>query len=412
MRDKDLYQQILGVPEPWRVTDVDLKLDDGRIEVLVSMPSSAELRCPACQGVCPRYDKRSRRWRHLDTCQYQTLLVAQVPRVQCAEHGIKQIEVPWAEERSRFTALFEILVIGWLKEASVNAVSRQLSLGWDAIDRIMQRAVERGLARRDTVGLYPDLDVDETAFRKRHDYVTVISDPGTKSVIHLCDDRKKQSLKDFYASLSEAQREGINTVSMDMWPAFINATLESIPHAHSKVAFDRFHIAQHLGNAVDKVRRDENKKLSLQGNPILTGTKHDWLASPGNVPKKRKSAFRQLCDSQLKTARAWMRKEAAACLWHYRSRTWAKKAWEAWYAGAIRSRLEPIKKAARMIKKHLWGIINAIVTDTNNAGAESINSRIKMVKVRSRGFRNKERFKRAIYFHLGGLDLYPQIATN
>lgn len=412
MQERDFYQQIIGVPEPWRVTDVDLKLDDGMIEVRVSMPSSAEVRCPTCQSECPRYDKRPRRWRHLDTCQYQTVLVADVPRVKCPEHGIRQIDVPWAEERSRFTALFEILVIGWLKEASINAVSRQLNLGWDAIDGILQRAVARGLARRDDTGLYPDLDVDETAFRKRHDYVTVISDPGTQSVIHLCDDRKKESLKDFYASLSEAQREGINTISMDMWPAFINATLESIPDAEEKVAFDRFHVAQHLGNAVDKVRRDEHKRLKAQGNPILSGTKHDWLSARRNVPNKRKSAFRDLCDSQLKTARAWMWKEAAACLWHYTSRTWAKKAWECWYAGAIRSRLEPIKKTARMIKRHLWGIINAIVTNTTNAGAESINSRIKMVKVRSRGFRNKERFKTAIYFHLGGLDLYPTVAAN
>lgn len=376
------------------------------------MPSSVEMRCPSCQTVCPRYDKRQRRWRHLDTCQYQTLLVADVPRVNCPEHGIKQIDVPWAEERSRFTALFEILVIGWLKEASISAVARQLNLGWDAIDGILQRAVARGLARRDDTGLYPDLDVDETAFRKRHDYVTVISDPGTRAVIHLCDDRKKKSLKGFYASLSEAQRDGINTISMDTWPAFINATLESIPRANKKIAFDRFHVAQHLDNAVDKVRRDENKRLRQEGNSILTGTKFDWLASPANVPKKRKSEFRQLCESQLKTARAWMWKETAACLWHYRSRTWAKKAWARWYAGAIRSQLEPIKKVARMIKKHLWGIINAIVTNTSNAGAESINSRIKMVKVRSRGFRNKERFKTAIYFHLGGLDLYPRAVAE
>ena len=412
MRDRDLYQQILGIPEPWCVTDVDLKLEDGKVEVFVTASPSAEMRCPECQAVSPRYDKRQRRWRHLDTCQYQTELVAEVPRVSCTEHGIKQIDVPWADERSRFTALFEILVIGWLKEASISAVARQLGLGWDAIDGVMQRAVARGLERRDTTSDYPDLDVDETAFRKRHDYVTVISDPGTGAVIHLCDDRKKQSLKDFYASLSDAQREGIRTISMDMWPAFITATQESIPDADSKIAFDRFHVAQHLGKAVDKVRRDEHKKLNSEGNPILSGTKHDWLYASGNMPRKRKSAFRELCDSTLKTARAWAWKEAAALLWHYVSRTWARKAWQQWYAGAIRSRLEPIKRVARMIKNHLWGIINAIVTGTTNAGAESINSRIKMVKVRSRGFRNKERFKTAIYFHLGGLDLYPDIAVN
>ena len=141
----------------------------------------------------------------------------------------------------------------------------------------MQRAVARGLARRDDTGLNPDLDVDERAFRKRHDYVTVVSDPGTRVVIHLCDDMKKESLKQFFASLSEEQREGINTVLMDMWPATINATRESIPNADTKIAFDRFYIAQHLGDAVDKVRRDENKQLRQEGNPILAGTKHDWL---------------------------------------------------------------------------------------------------------------------------------------
>lgn len=412
MNDKDLYQQTLGIPKPWSVTDVGLKLDGGKIEVRVSAPSSADMHCPVCQRVCPRHDKRERRWRHLDTCQYQTVLVAQVPRVKCEEHGIKQIDVPWAEERSRFTALFEILVIDWLKEASVSAVARQLDIRWDAIDGIMQRAVARGLKRRDDTGLYPDLDVDETAFRKRHDYVTVVSDPGTGAVIHLCDDRKKQSLKDFYSSLSEEQRSGIRAVSMDMWPAFINSTLEGLPDAQSKICFDRFHVAQHLGKAVDKVRRDEHKKLKAEDNAVLTGTKHDWLRAEQNVPKKRLGAFRKLCNSTLKTARAWAWKEAAAYLWQYRSRTWATKGWNRWYAGAIRSRLEPVKKTARMIKKHLWGIVNAIVTGTTNAGAESINSRIKMVKVRSRGFRNKNRFKTAIYFHLGDLDLYPKTAPE
>lgn len=412
MRDTDLYQQILGVPAPWAVTNVDLDLKNGKVEVFVSLPSGSQVHCPMCQTACTRYDKRQRRWRHLDTCQYQTLLIADVPRVKCDEHGVHQIDVPWSEEKSRFTALFECLVIDWLREASVSAVSRQLGLSWDAIDGIMQRAVKRGLDRRDTRSDYPDLDIDEIAFRKRHDYVTVISDPGRGDVIHVCDDRTKESLSNFYEGLSEQQREAINTVSMDMWPAFINTTLECIPGAERKIAFDRFHVAQHLGKAVDKVRRDEARRLKAEGNSILVGTKYDWLHAEQNVSPKRKSAFRQLCDSELKTARAWMWKEAARYLWHYRHRTWARKAWERWYNGAIRSRLEPIKKAARMIKRHLWGIINAVVTGTTNGGAESLNSRIKMVKVRSRGFRNKERFKTAIYFHLGGLQLYPETADR
>jgi transposase len=123
---------------------------------------------------------------------------------------------------------------------------------------------------------------------------------------------------------------------------------------------------------------------------------------------KQAKALKALRDSSLKTARAWATKEFAMKLWDYVSRTWAEKGRKRWYSWAIRSRLEPIQKVARMIKDHLWGIINAVVLKANSGHTESTNSRIKMIKVRSRGFRNKERFKTAIYFHLGGLDLYPE----
>jgi transposase len=120
--------------------------------------------------------------------------------------------------------------------------------------------------------------------------------------------------------------------------------------------------------------------------------------------------FKSLRESTLKTARAWAIKEFAMTLWSYVSRTWAEKGWKRWLAWAVRSRLEPVKKVAKTIKTHLWGILNAIVLNANNAGAESINGRIKLIKVRSRGFRNKTRFRNAIYFHLGDLDLYPDAA--
>jgi len=118
-------------------------------------------------------------------------------------------------------------------------------------------------------------------------------------------------------------------------------------------------------------------------------------------------SFEQLRHSTLKTARAWAIKEHAMCLWHYRGRTWALKQWSALLSWAIRSRLDPVKKVARTIKTHLWGIINAIVLNKSNAAAESVNSRIQRVKARACGFRNRKRFRTAILFHLGQLDLYP-----
>ena len=406
MRDKDLYAQILGIKSPWQVADVELSVSKGEVTVQVEQEAGAKSCCPSCGKESPGYDSRRRRWRHLDTCQYKTILVADVPRVKCEEHGVVTVSVPWAEPGSGFTAMFEALVIDWLKEASTSAVSRLMGLSWNAIDGIMQRAVARGLSRREAV--FPtQIGVDETAFRKRHDYVTIVSDQEEGSVLHVGSDRRKETLKAWYESLTEEQREAIESVCMDMWPAFINATLESLPEAQEKIAFDKFHVAKYLGEAVDKVRRQEHKALMAEGYEDLKGSKHDWLYNPENMTRKQKIRFKSLRDSTLKTARAWAIKELAMSLWHYVSKTWARKGWEQWLSWAVRSRLEPIKDVARTIKEHLWGILNAVVLKVSNGPAEGLNSRIKMIKVRSRGFRNKERFANAIYFHLGGLDLYP-----
>ncbi len=407
MRDKDLYAQILGIGSPWQVSGVELILSKGELTVHVEQEAGAKQCCSTCGQISPGYDSRKRRWRHLDTCQYKTILVADVPRVKCKEHGVVTVSVPWAEPGSGFTALFEALVIDWLKEASILAVSRLMGLSWNAIDGIMQRAVERGIARREVISP-THIGVDETAFKKRHDYVTVVSDQDAGTVLHVGNDRKKATLKAWYESLSEEQQEAIESVSMDMWPAFINATLESLPGAKDKIAFDKFHVAKYLGEAVDKVRRQEHKALMTEGYENLKGSKYDWLYNPENMTRRQKLRFKALRDSTLKTARAWAIKEFAMSLWHYVSKTWARKGWERWLSWAVRSRLEPIKKVARTIKEHLWGILNAVVLKVSNGPAEGLNSRIKMIKVRSRGFRNKVRFANAIYFHLGGLNLYPE----
>lgn len=406
MRDTDLYTQILGIKDPWQVSRVEVEMSKGEVTVHVERKSGAKVCCPTCGKEAPGYDSRARRWRHLDTCQYKTILVADVPRVKCLEHGVVTTAVPWAEPGSGFTAMFEALVIDWLKEAPTSAVSRLMGLSWNAIDRIMQRAVERGLSRREE-RYVSHIGVDETAFRKRHDYVTIVSDQQAGTVLHVGEDRKKAGLKAWYSGLSEAHREAIKSVSMDMWPAFINATLESLPSADEKIAFDKFHVAKYLGEAVDKVRRQEHKALMAEGYDDLKGSKYDWLYNPENMTRKQKRRFKALRDSTLKTARAWAIKEFAMSLWHYVSKTWARKGWERWLSWAVRSRLEPIKQVAKTIKKHLWGILNAIVLKVSNGPAEGLNSRIKAIKVRSRGFRNKQRFANAIYFHLGGLDLYP-----
>ncbi len=337
---------------------------DEEVVVHVEPKEGAGLCCPTCGKVSPGYDSRPRRWRHLDTCQYKTILQVNLPRVTCPEHGVVTVSVPWAESGSGFTALFEALVIDWLKEASTLAVSRLMGVSWSAIDGIMQRAVQRGLSRRKDCCV-KHIGVDETAFKKRHDYVTIVSDP-IGQVIHVGHDRKKATLITWYASLTKTQLESIESVSMDMWPAFIHATLESVPWAKDKIAFDKFHVVKYLGGAVNKVRLQEHKALMREGYDDLKGTKFDWLYNPKNMPREKKSRFKELRESTLKTARAWAIKQLAMSLWHYASITWAEKGWKRWYAWAMRSRLEPMKKVAKIIKEHLWGIINAIVLKVSN----------------------------------------------
>lgn len=408
MRDKELYQRILGIEAPWTVTEVEVDLKDRRHgEVRVHVAGSAQRwACPECAELCPGYDHLPRRWRHLDTCQYPTILLAQVPRVECPAHGVRQVAVPWGEPGSRFTALFEALVIDWLKEASIAAVARQLGLTWHEVDGVMARAVRRGLRRRSRK-LPQRLGVDETSFQRRHEYVTVVIDHDAKVVSHVADGRGRECLDSFYREHPAAEREAVVSVTMDMWAPYIESTREHIPGAATKIAFDKFHVAQHLGSAVNQVRRQEYRDLHDEGNEQLKKTKYLWLRNPDEFTAEAWERFEPLRRSNLKTARAWAIKEFAMALWSYRYRGWARQAWQRWYSWAIRSRLEPIKKVARLVQRHLEGILTAVIRGITNARAESVNAKIQWLKYTARGFRNRSRFRDAIYFHLGGLDLYP-----
>ena len=340
MTETTLYERLLGIERPWRVHDVRLALERGDVEVGVELVGET-LVCPACGAACPGYDRRPRVWRHLDTMQYRTLVRAEVPRVRCAEHGVQQVPVPWADAQARFTALFEAMVIDWLKVASFAAVARQCRLSWDQVAGIQARAVRRGLSRR-AVAAAPLVGVDETSFQRRHEYVTVVNDltASEPRVLYVADGRDRAALDGYFDAVGEAGCAQIEMVAMDMWPAYIGSVHD---HTEAPIAFDKFHIAQHLGAAVDQVRRSENRALRQQGDDRLAKTRYLWLTRPANLTPRQRRAFTPLRTSALRVARAWAIKELAMQPWHYRSRGWAVRMWSRWYAWAIRSRLALVR---------------------------------------------------------------------
>jgi transposase len=407
MRDHELYATILGLAAPWTVERVEVDVAGGAVHVWLTRAEGAPAQCPECQVACPVYDHREREWRHLDTCQLQTRLHARVPRVDCPAHGVGQSPVPWATPRSKFTLLFERLVIDWLREAAVTAVARQMHLSWDAVWGIERRAVARGLARRGTLHLRY-LGVDEKSFQRRYEFVTVVSDLEEGRVLFVADDRKQESLEAFWAmGLTDQQRAEITAIAMDMWAPYVQATRARIPDADAKIVFDRFHCAKHLNEAVDRVRRAEQRELRAQGDTRLTGTKYTWLRNPRHFDPKAWREFAALRASTLKVARAWALKESAANLWEYTYVGAARTFFRRWYFWATHSRLAPMIEKARMLKTHLANVLTYLKHRITNATAEGLNSKIQWIRYTARGFRNRENFKTAIYFHCGKLDLYP-----
>jgi transposase len=407
MQDRELYRRILGIESPWYVERVDLKLEEREVHVFLEHQEVRHWACPECGAESKPYDHQAARgWRHLDTCQYQTVLHARPPRAECPEHGVRVVKLPWADPSSRFTALFEALAIEWLKEASQKAVGEQLGLSWDEVHGLMERAVKRGVERREAESV-TKLGVDEKAFRKGHSYFTLVNDRVKTRVLYVAEGRQQASLDGFWETLTEEQRQSIEAVAMDMWDPYVASVREHVPEAEKKMVFDKFHIAKHLGEAVDRVRRGEQKTLKAAGDDRLTGTRYDWLRHPARMEPKDRKEFAQLRNSGLKTARAWALKETAMALFHYVYERPARKHFHVWHNWAVRSPLKPMIEVGRMLKRRFENIITYLRHRVTNAASESINAKIQWVKYTARGFRNKQNFANAIYFHCGGLDLAP-----
>ena len=409
MKDTQLYAQILGITDPWSVDFVDLQIMEQRVTVKLSFKEGHRFVCPICSKEAPGYDKVHRQWRHLDTCQFETTIEADIPRIECKEHGVIQVLVPWSESGTRYTLLFECMVLRWLQETTVSAVAKQMHLDWDAVQGIQHRAVERGLGRRQALAPV-NITIDETSEKKGHNYLTIVSE-GSR-VLYVAEDREQKSIDGFWKTLSAEALHGIQSVSVDLWKAYTSSVLANIPNGEQKLCLDRFHVAGYFGKALNKVRKTEHRELMAEGDETLKGMKYDWLRTSAKIDNRTRRDFLEITRSSLKTARAWAMKETAHLLWDFLYMGVAQRGWNRLLVWMKRSRLQPMIELANSLCKHLWMILNAIRLKVNSGCAEGNNSRIQKIKKMACGFRNTENFKNAIYFHLGGLDVMPRISPT
>lgn len=402
------YSKLLGVKSPWSIREVILDDAGERVDVYMEHCSGVRFPCPVCEEFCGVYDHTTEReFRHLNTCQMETWLHVRIPRINCPTHGVQQIIHGIAEDTTGLTFAFESLALMLEHECSLESTSRLLGLDWHTCHRIQEKAVSRGMARKPKA-IPARIGVDEKSFAKGHKYETLVYNLDHGIVEYVCDHRGQESLESYYSRFNKEELASVEVITMDMWDPYIAATKAYVPKAEKKIVFDRYHVIKQVVDAVDKVRKQENKALQEQGNGLLKGTRYLWLWNQENLPEWRKEEFKELQAQDLKVCRAWAIKENIRHLWDYRTEGWMRKYFKKWYHWATHSRLQPIIKAARTLKRHLDNILTYAKHHITNALGESLNSKIEKVKRLACGYRNREHYKTAIYFHCGGLDLMPR----
>jgi transposase len=271
----------------------------------------------------------------------------------------------------------------------------------------MGRGVRRGLERRGRIKSKA-IGIDETSCRKGHDYVAVIPDKDNGRVSAVLPDRKSGTASQRFKSQTVCGFSELGSISVDMSDGFIKAEKENIERREDLICFDRFHVSEHFNQGLDKVRRKEHGGLADgKWKSVLTGSRYGRLRngqrSDNRESKRRK--FNPLTKPRLRTARAWRMKERASTLWEYSYAGVAARNWKELLRRMMQSGIEGMKKAAKMVREHFWGILNAIRLRTGNGMLEAKNNCIQRIKRIACGFRNKARFMTSILFRLGNLDM-------
>ena len=402
MNQSELFSAALGLGEPWEVTGLDFDEPGSRLDVRIDFPRGAKFSCPECATAgCPVHDTEDKTWRHLDFFQHQAYLHARVPRVECEHHGVRLVDVPWARPGSGFTLLFEALLLQLATAMPVATIANMTGEHDTRIWRVLEHYVELLRENEDFSGV-TRVGADETSARKGHDYVSIFMDLDQKRVLLATEGRDAATVERFATDLEnhDGNAAKITEASIDMSPAFISGTQEFLPAA--EITFDRFHVMKKLSEAIDEVRRTEQKD-----NPELKASRYVWLKNRSNLTAAQQETLAWLTrpSMRLATARAHRWREDFQGFYDQPDPATAEAYLRRWCYGAKRSRLQPVKDFVSLVEGHWEGITSWHHTRIANGLLEGTNSLIQAAKARARGYRTKNKMITIIYLIAGKLPL-------
>jgi transposase len=355
------------------------------------------LRCGVCRQRCRKVHsvRKPREWRDLSMRKLPLKLRYRPRRVDCPRCGVRVEDFPWAEPWARVTTALANAVAILAREMSWQGTARHYGLNWKSVATIVKRAVAHGLRHRARPPVHV-IGIDEVSRRKGQVYLTVVYDLRRRVLLWVGEDRTEEAVKKFFTEEMGRRRcHTLQVVCMDMWAPYAKLVREHAVNA--QILFDRFHIVKHLNEAVDGVRRALWRQLTSKEKVTVKGTRWLLLKNPWNLNQDQNERLSTLVRWNTPLVRAWYLKEAFQLFWDYKQPWRAEQHLRKWINSAMRSKLEPFKKFANMLRSHLDGILPWTEIRLSNGAVEGMNNKIKSISHRSFGFRTAANFIAAIY---------------
>lgn len=393
-----LFKIALNLQDPWYISQIEFSAEGKQLDIHVDFKSGSKFSCPKCgKPNCSVHDTIERTWRHLNFFQFKTYIHCRVPRTECEDCGVKQINVPWARKSSGFTLLMDALIVLMSQNMTVSSIAEMIDEHDTRIWRVIGFYVEQARSQ-ENLSEVKSVGVDETSRAKGHKYVTVFIDLDKSKVIYACEGKNAATIESFKDDFEQhhGSCKNITNFCCDMSPAFISGIENNFPKA--SITFDKFHVMKLMNEAVDQVRREEQSN-----NLLLKNTRYIWLKNPENLTYNQKKTLKPLKDLRLKTMKAYSIKLALRDFWSYKYHKSAENYLKKWYFWATHSRLDPVIECAKTIKQHWTGITNYIKSKIDNGILEGTNSIIQAAKDSARGFRSTRNFITTIYLRTGNL---------